>query len=476
MPESFYSNIWTSDNDSNITSLLFHKEKSACIIDNFGKNDNNPFTQRRTTIETMSMICSPILLTLGYLGNSLGLFLCVRIYRGGMRNYNYFLLSWIAGLNLITCIFSAFKIVELYRVHFGPYGKYSRSSHWLIFNVDYSLLFINGFLGAAIILLVMLLSERFASLYKPKHVVPLKPSRINYPIFSHNKAREAYKGLVPFNYMMAIPFVVILLSLSLCSSSFFWYDVNDCIYFPRVSILGRSSEQNYSFHGSNNSGSNRNDIMEKIGFNESNHLLCCENNPVQEISSRNYFVVPSGLKSIERIIGQNHFSLYCVLKISHPTWLVMYDKFRIIIMTILPAGFILVFGVGITYHVFKFMSIRRPTKNVAPQVIRTPENFGRNSNFNSQFGEEISKNRKRRFYFNDMSCLLYFIFFIITQLPNIAVLMFRQRLENLKYIGKMRVSDFVELSNLIEMTFFTLNFYIYILFDLNFRKYLRLPI
>ncbi|CAK9294557.1 unnamed protein product [Gordionus sp. m RMFG-2023] len=495
MPESNYSNIWTSGNDSNITSLLFHKEMSACIIDHLDNNGNNPFVQTRTTIETISMICSPILLTLGYLGNSLGLYLCVHIYHGGMRNYNYFLLSWIAGFNLITCVFSTFKIVELYRVHFGPYGKYSRSSHWLVFNANYLLLLINGFLGAAIILLVILLLERFASLYKPKHVAPLRLSRKKNFISSHNKPHETYKGLVPFNYMMAIPLVVILLSLSLCSSSFFWYDMDHCIYFPRISIPGWSSEQNYSLHGSNGSGSNRNDIIEKTGFNDCSYFLCCERSSVLETSSQanvivndilnlnlsrssvrgspdNYFIVPNSLKNIG-VLAQKFSSLYYIVKIYHPVWLMIYDKFRIILITILPAAFILVLGVCITYHVFKFMAIRRPIKNVTPGVSRTSKGFERDSHFNSQSGEEISKNWKRRFYFIDMSCLLYIIFFIITQMPNITVLMFRQRLENLKYIGKMRVSDFVELSNLIEMTFFTLTFYIYILFDRNFKKYLR---
>ncbi|CAK9298191.1 unnamed protein product [Gordionus sp. m RMFG-2023] len=249
------------------------------------------------------------------MGNGIGLYVTKCIRKRRRITYSdlyYYYLTYIAWINLTISLCDACRIGENIR-KFISNTEYSPNYAWLYFYTGCTLAIINGFFSASILILCLLLRDRFMNLHKPFRHKEICNSNMSDKIMAN------LGHLVGINtrnwrstFVKLMPLILILISNVLSFSSYFWYDVIEC---------------------------------SAISLNKYNPLNYYEN-----------FSGTSNRINYRNINGKN----FCVKGVILP-WSVTYDLIRVIIVLILPGFAILFYGFGVTYYVFKFMGKHRKT-------------------------------------------------------------------------------------------------------------------
>ncbi|CAK9298075.1 unnamed protein product [Gordionus sp. m RMFG-2023] len=460
------------------------------------------------TSTVINMIINPVLLFFGIIGNGLGLYVMryIRKRRVTASYLYYYYLTYIAWINLVICIFGACRIGEDIR-NLITHTVYSYNYVWLHFHAHYTLVIINGFFGASILILCLLLWDRFMNLRKPlRHH---KIDNVNMSNSFISNCGVTVVGINTRNWKMIVlklsPLFFILISNVICFSSYFWYDVIEC-------NISRNTNSSLNYPGNFESELNRN----------------------------NYKKINDTLFYVKEIVLE---------------WTVTYDLIRMIILLVIPGFFILFYGFGVTYYVFKFMAKRDKAylmerkKNSVVRVASTPlgstleieniksldligpsyqksvtlnteqsefpaedgntkQNFSditpvptentdihakklKNSNGSSLRAKILSRTKRRffcitptpvghrpiratkpenrsslhaRILTRNLSALIYFALYCLCEIPNIVVSILRDNIKS-KLV--------IDISNTMELVFVTLIFYVFMLFDNNFHEEFR---
>ncbi|CAK9299331.1 unnamed protein product [Gordionus sp. m RMFG-2023] len=415
--------------------------------------DNKGFVGRTSSV--INMIVNPLLLVSGIIGNMAGLWV-LSLIRKRSRTTNhlyYYYLQWIAWLNLITCIFYFCRVGGDLR-KFIASNQYTTRISWITFNSYYSLIFINGFFGASILILCLLLWDRFMSLHSP---------------FTHIETVSSQSPNSHYKLLKNLPYFFTIFSNVLCFSSYYWYNVLFC--------YGTMNQTNYN---------------KKVD----NHLYY----------NRSYNL-------------RKWIKLYYSKRVFSNSWVEKYDWMRILLISVLPGFFILYYGFGITFYIFKFLRAReiRGSNLGNSQLINITFNRNANPTENSSKSEVIANKSHTRAFDNNnklflidraslrnsifrrrntikpeeiengekgsnqlhlnvntlmvnktnskilarnLSALIYFILYCVCEVPNIMVVTMK---------GNPKIDRLLDISNMLEMVFFTSIFYIYMSFDKNFQ-------
>ncbi|CAK9298073.1 unnamed protein product [Gordionus sp. m RMFG-2023] len=336
----------------------------------------------------INAIIIPTLLFLGIVGNGLGLYFMASIrkrHRITTSNFYYHYLTYIAWINLVICLSYACRVGEDIK-KFVTKTVYFRNPTWLYFHAHYTLVIINGFFGATILILCLILRDRFMNLHRPLRHIEVDNANI-----SRRDTRNR-------RILKLLPLIFILISNLLSFSSYFWYDVVECII---VSI-----DKDVLLNHTGNVGSTSN-----------------------------------GNK-----YAKNNDTTFYVKGVILP-WSVTYDLIKVIILLVIPGFVILFYGFGITFLSITFTPIER---------ISIQAKFIQNSKVAS-----IKRAFQAKILARNLSALIYFALFCLCEVPNITFTILRY---NIKSELVFNISD------MMEIAFVTLIFYVFMLFDKNFHE------
>ncbi|CAK9298076.1 unnamed protein product [Gordionus sp. m RMFG-2023] len=237
-------------NDSDITTLCPVKSKIL---------NQNLIWDISTVI---NMIINPVLLFFGVIGNGLGLYVMryIRKRRVTISYLYYYYLTYIAWINLVICIFDACRIGESIR-NLITHTLYSYNYAWLHFHAHYTLLIINGFFGASILILCLILWDRFMNLHKPLRHHKIDNVNVSDSIISNRGVTVV--GTKTRNWKMIVlklsPSIFILISNVICFSSYFWYGVIEC-------SISRNMYGSANYSANFGSALNRDDSNKQINY------------------------------------------------------------------------------------------------------------------------------------------------------------------------------------------------------------------
>ncbi|CAK9298072.1 unnamed protein product [Gordionus sp. m RMFG-2023] len=437
------------------------------------KNDTSNHALIWNASAIINIATMPILLFLGIVGNGIGLYVTKRIrkrHRKTAGDLYYYYLTYIAWINLIISLFGAFRMGENMRKFF-TYSVYSPNYAWLYFYARCTISIMNGFFSASILILCLLLRDRYMNLHKPFRQRAIANSNMNDRIVSnlgHLVGIDTRHWRSRFLKLM--PMIFIIISNVLSFSNYFWYDVIEC------SI----SESPMKF------------------------------NPL------NYYRNFRGTANSVNYRNNNDTNFYVKGVILH--WSVTYDLIRVITVLVLPGFAILYYGFGITYYVFKFMEKHRKTSSTDRTQISTvvplrcsnkigithslglidlrpnsltlttgynmghgkaPMGNDKTSNQSSfditysplermsthtkfaQNSKQVSTKKSAKILARNLSALIYFALFCLCEIPNIVLTILRYTI---------RSELVMDISDMMELIFVTLIFYLFMLFDNNFQE------
>ncbi|CAK9300100.1 unnamed protein product [Gordionus sp. m RMFG-2023] len=143
-----------------------------------------------------------VILILGLLGNSIGIYILKDINRKSLHN---FCLYYVLIFNNAACLFDLLRNIEGFRSILKH--KYSVSKIWMIYITQYNLAIFWSFTQASGLTLCMLLWNRYASI-----IFPLK-----YRSYQ-NKSR----------LLKILPHLFLILGSIVCLGGGFWYMISEC--------------------------------------------------------------------------------------------------------------------------------------------------------------------------------------------------------------------------------------------------------
>ncbi|CAK9304962.1 unnamed protein product [Gordionus sp. m RMFG-2023] len=349
----------------------------------------------------LNVVVIPMLLVSGILGNSLVFYLLIRIRRYTLNFYN---LKFIAFLNAVTCWVGLIRnSYSFLLVHSRQQGMKFK---WLaIFRAHYAFIIITGLSKASIWCLCVILFERFVA--------------VMYP--------HQYKSFTNIRVFKYLPYIIIIACISLCYSSYYWYELSECFVYKMAPMFNFSLSEQFA---------------------------------------TNSVVLFSSNKSILPILSHYNdnevFYRYIEYRTKAGRWTVSYNYFREILLSIIPGLLILYFGCSITHALFKLYSRKR---RINPNEI-----------FNIlALKLKESTADLRHCFLRNISPLLYFLLYFICYLPNFLVMVFQEQIEEIQ--SKPNPSWFfvncIDIANILVIMFFSTNIYIYIGFDRNIKQSLK---
>ncbi|CAK9297509.1 unnamed protein product [Gordionus sp. m RMFG-2023] len=354
------------------------------------------------------LVIAPILLILGFVGNTIGYIFLKKLPKVSLSDI---CLKYMIKFSLLYSVFYTIWLFEKIRVEF--YSRYTLDQSWMNYISHFELIMLKSSSKAGVFSFLVLLMDRHISL--------------RYPFY-----HLTYKNL---KSIRNLPLIFWILSIILCWSGYYWYEMDRC-------IIAIKFEHLYSLKSM-------------------------------------FIITPDVTQAIYRSSDTLIFMCFYKQKRHEPFWLFCYDIFRELILSVIPGLLILFFGFHITISLYKFFKNRaiiQPGRYLIPLPQSLPSTTsGQDGNLPSKENvsttKSISDIWKKDFMLN-VSSLVYFVLYCLCHIPSLMTVVIRQHLENIRPYTKLNIDLFIESGYNLELFYFVTIVYITFFMDKRFRGFI----